>query len=75
MYVVLLLLAFYLVACASPETARSRGAGPGADVGNRGEVVEMHEGSEPYWRTPHIIEVKGGDTTGAGEHDQRSRRQ
>src|SRR5918996_4179320 len=33
-----------LSACASPETTRTRGGEPGADVGNRTKVVEMHEG-------------------------------
>lgn len=47
---VLLLAA--LVGCSSPEAARTRGGGPGADVGNRKPVVEMHEGAEPYHATP-----------------------
>jgi hypothetical protein len=46
-------------ACTSPEATRSRGQGPGADVGNRAPVVKMHEGSEPFWKTPKRI---------AGEH-------
>jgi hypothetical protein len=41
--------------CTSPETRRTRGGGPGADVGNRGEIVEMHEGSKPFYETPKII--------------------
>ena len=47
-----------MAACDSPETARSRGGGPGADVGNRDKVVEMHEGSQPFWQTPQIIPTK-----------------
>jgi hypothetical protein len=43
-----------LVACASPEATRSRAGGPGGDVGNRGAVVSMHAGSDPYWETPRI---------------------
>jgi hypothetical protein len=44
-----LLIAFpALAACDSPETRRTRGAGPGADVGNRTKVVEMHQGSQPF---------------------------
>jgi hypothetical protein len=39
-----------LAACASPEADRARGGGRGADVGNRDAVVEMHEGSVPYYR-------------------------
>lgn len=41
--------------CASPETARSRGGGPGADIGNKSSDVRMHEGSDPYWKTPGHI--------------------
>lgn len=50
------LAALALVAgCSSPEATRSRGGGPGADIGNRPERVLMHEGSRPYWKTPvHI---------------------
>jgi hypothetical protein len=49
------LVAAGLVACSSPEATRVRAGGPGADTGNRSQVVEMHEGSEPYWRTPRLI--------------------
>ena len=55
---VLLLLA----ACASPEAARIRGGGPGADVGNRRKPVEIHAGAKPYHDTPCVterIECKG----------------
>jgi hypothetical protein len=38
-------------ACTSPEATRMRAGGPGADVGNRGDV-ELHAGSRPYYRTP-----------------------
>lgn len=41
-----------LAACASPEATRVRGGGPGADVGNRGPEIEMHEGSVIYADTP-----------------------
>jgi hypothetical protein len=41
--------------CVSPETTRTRGGGPGADVGNRREVVSLHEGSDPFWKTPDRI--------------------
>lgn len=41
-----------LAGCSSPETTRTRGGGPGADVGNRPQLVRMHEGSQPYWKTP-----------------------
>jgi len=41
-----------LAACTSPEATRVRGGGPGADMGNRDAVVEMHGGSNMYWKTP-----------------------
>jgi hypothetical protein len=40
--------------CVSPESTRTRGD-PGADVGNRSRVVDMHGGSEPFWKTPGRI--------------------
>lgn len=48
----LVLAASLATACASPEAARVRGGGPGADPGNRTAVVRMHAGAEPYYRTP-----------------------
>ena len=50
----LLLTVLPALACASPEAVRLRGGGPGADVGNRGEPVEIHAGAEPYYRTPCV---------------------
>ena len=47
-------VAVTLVGCASPEATRMRAGGPGADVGNRGPEVRMHDGSEPYAGTPRI---------------------
>ena len=63
-----------LVACISPETQRTRGGGPGADVGNRGKVVEMHEGSRPFWKTPQIIASKHAPLETARQADELSRR-
>lgn len=48
------LLALGLAACDSPEATRRRGGGPGADVGNRSSVVEMHQGARPYFQTPCV---------------------
>jgi hypothetical protein len=51
-----------LAACASPEAARTRGDGPGADVGNRRNPVEIHAGAKPYHDTACVtesIECKG----------------
>jgi hypothetical protein len=46
-----------LAACTSPEATRMRGEGRGADVRNVGPVARMHEGSDPYWRTPRARHV------------------
>ena len=67
-------LVFCLAACDSPETTRTRGGGPGADVGNRAKVVEMHEGSQPFWKTPQIIPAKHPPLDPASQADQLSRR-
>ena len=40
-----------VVACTSPEAGRTRGGGPGGDVGNHGSI-ELHAGSKPYYGTP-----------------------
>ncbi|ACZ40791.1 hypothetical protein [Sphaerobacter thermophilus] len=37
----LVLVAFLLAAC-GPEAKRTRAGGPGADIGNRKETVELH---------------------------------
>ena len=42
------------VGCVSPETTRVRG-GRGADVGNRPAVAKMHDGAEPFWKTPRRV--------------------
>jgi len=67
-------LSFCLVGCASPETTRTRGGAPGADVRNRGKVVEMHEGSQPFWKTPQIISTKHPPLGSARQADELSRR-
>ena len=51
---VLLIGCTVAVGCVSPETTRVRG-GRGADVGNRPEVVKMHDGAEPFWKTPRDV--------------------
>jgi hypothetical protein len=63
-----------LVACTSPETSRTRGGGPGADIGNRTEVVRMHEGADPFDKTPQIITTKHPPLATARHADQLSRR-
>jgi len=70
-----LLIAFaVLAACDSPETRRTRGGGPGADVGNRTKVVEMHQGSQPFWKTPQIISAKHPPLETARQADELSRK-
>jgi hypothetical protein len=71
--IVLTAVSFCLVGCASPETARTRGGGPGADVGNRSKFVEMHEGSQPFWNTPKIIPAKHPPLDPANQADELSR--
>jgi hypothetical protein len=41
-----------VAACGSPEARRTRGGGPGADVGNRAEQMEVHGVRNPYYKTP-----------------------
>ena len=71
--IALLIAAVFIAACDSPETQRTRGGGPGADVGNRGQVVEMHEGSQPFWKTPDLIPTKHPPLAPASQADQLSR--
>lgn len=60
------------VGCVSPETTRVRG-GRGADVGNRPSTVEMHDGSEPFWKTPQRITVNHPPLGSARQAEQLSR--
>jgi hypothetical protein len=66
----------FMVACSSPEVARTRGGGAGADVGNRGRTVQMHEGSGPYHDTPQLISRADTPAAEAGRksNDQTTRR-
>jgi hypothetical protein len=52
-WIVALLVTGAGLACTSPEATRTRGGGPGADVGNhpRGPV-ELHAGARMYSGTP-----------------------
>ena len=59
--------------CVSPEARRTRGGGPGADVGNRVRTVEMHEGSQPFWDTPERIDVDHPPLGPARQADSLSR--
>lgn len=72
--ILLLIASAVVAACESPETLRSRGGGPGADVGNRDKLVEMHEGAQPFWKTPKIIPAKHPPLDSANQADELSRR-
>jgi hypothetical protein len=63
-----------MLGCTSPETTRTRGGGPGADVGNRKETVRMHEGSRPFENTPKLIPSKHPPLEPASQADEISRR-
>lgn len=45
-------VALALAACSSPEAARARSGGPGADPGNHAAIVQMHAGNKVYYKTP-----------------------
>lgn len=65
--------ALLLTACASPEATRVRAGGPGADVGNHRGALLMHEGSDPYWRTPRLIGTASPSLEPARQADRLSR--
>jgi hypothetical protein len=67
----IVVLAF--AACTSPEATRLRGQGRGGDVRNVGDVVLMHEGSDPYWRTPRARGISGPPLETARQADRLSR--
>ena len=71
--ITLIALLCFLAGCTSPETTRTRGGGPGADVGNRAKFVQMHEGSRPFENTPKIIPTKHPPLAPASQADQLSR--
>lgn len=54
-----------LGACTSPEATRERAGGAGGDVGNRRDTVELHGGSQPYWRTPDALRSPSGTPVAA----------
>ncbi len=71
--VLLVILPAMVAACDSPEAARTRGGGPGADTGNRSEVVLMHEGSKPFAKTPDLIPGKSAPIESANHAHALSR--
>jgi hypothetical protein len=68
-----LLAAAALAGCTSPEADRVRGGGPGADVGNRGHPIVMHEGSAPYADAPKLIPAEAPPVGPASQARQLSR--
>jgi hypothetical protein len=54
----MMLLGLLLGGCESPEATRARAGGAGADMGNRSQIVRMHEGSNPYYKTPQVSPAK-----------------
>jgi hypothetical protein len=70
----LLIVISALAACTSPETTRTRGGGPGADIGNRGQILQMHEGSKPFEKTPKLIPAQHPPLAAANQADQLSRK-
>ena len=70
----LTLITVAVTGCTSPEATRSRGGGPGADVGNRGSSVRMHEGSRPFEQTPRIIGAEHPPLESARQASELSRR-
>ena len=71
-FTVLLIGCAVAVGCVSPEATRVRG-GRGADVGNRPKVVEMHDGAEPFWKTPQLESAGHPPLGSAREAEQLSR--
>ena len=54
-YLLLIILCMGVCSC-SPEAQRTRGGGPGADIGNRDATVQLHGDVPPeqriFYRTP-----------------------
>ena len=63
-----------LSACGSPEITRTRGGGPGADVGNRTSTVRMHDGARPFDKTPKMIVARPPSLAPATHAEQLDRR-
>jgi hypothetical protein len=52
---ILLLVGILAVMACSPEATRSRGSGPGGDIGNHSAVPEIHGTVDPYYETPRYL--------------------
>ena len=71
--IIFLVVVCAVAACTSPEAGRSRGGGQGADVGNRTKVVRMHEGADPFYKTPKLIRGQPPPLASARQADNLSR--
>ena len=71
--IIFLVVVCAVAACTSPEAGRLRGGGQGADVGNRPKVVRMHEGSDPFYKTPKLIRGQPPPLASARQADNLSR--
>jgi hypothetical protein len=71
-FTMLLIGCIVAIGCASPEATRVRG-GRGADVGNRLKVVKLHDGAEPFWKTPRRIDTQHPPLESARQAEQLSR--
>lgn len=71
-FTMLLIGCIAATSCVSPETTRTRG-GRGADVGNRPRTVKMHDGAEPFWKTPRRITVNHPPLGSARQAEELSR--
>lgn len=60
--------------CTSPESTRVQAGGPGADTGNRSEVLRMHEGSNPFIGTPDLNPTQSPPMESASHARDRSMR-
>ena len=69
-----LIASLTISACTSPEVSRTRGGGPGADLGNRSSIVRMHEGANPFEDTPKLIPTKSPPLEPARQADHLSRK-
>jgi hypothetical protein len=67
-------LLLYLAGCASPELTRTRGGGPGADIGNRDKFVHIHDGAMPFEKPPKIKATQHPSVDPANQADQLARR-
>ncbi len=68
--------AVLVAACSSPEATRVRQGGPGGDIGNRRERVEIHGRTDPSYDVPRVgegVRIAGPDPqTGQNLRSERN---